>query len=67
MRKLLSKSEVARIVGYHPESMMRMVRAGGFPAPIRMGEAANAPARWLESEVEEWLDQRISARDHLAT
>lgn len=30
--KLVSKGEAARSVGYHPESLMRLVRAGLFPA-----------------------------------
>ena len=37
----------------------RLIRAGQFPRPIKLG-SRNA---WLESEVDEWLRERVAARD----
>jgi prophage regulatory protein len=38
----------------------RKVRAGKFPRPVKLGTNTNV---WLESEIDEWIAQRISARD----
>ncbi len=59
----MSKAEVAAKIGVHPESVMRLVRAGRFPKPVRLG--GNGPSfrvRWPESEVDEWLAGRMAAR-----
>jgi prophage regulatory protein len=39
----------------------RMVNAGKFPRPIKLGEATTA---WLEEEVDSWLAQRVAERDN---
>jgi prophage regulatory protein len=36
------------------------VKAGTFPRPIRLGSHA---VGWLESEVDQWIDQQRAARD----
>jgi predicted DNA-binding transcriptional regulator AlpA len=62
MLNLLSKKEVARRIGFHPEHIMRMAREGAFPQPVKLSTAANSAVRFVESEVEGWLASRLAAR-----
>ena len=63
MTVLITKRQVAERVGWHPEHVMREARAGRFPQPVRLGPTAQHSVRFVESEVEEWLRQRIEERD----
>jgi excisionase family DNA binding protein len=62
MQQLLSKKEVAERIGLHPESVMRLVRAGSFPRPVRLGASQNCSVRFSEDEVNEWLNAKLAAR-----
>lgn len=55
--KLLSKRAVADILDVHPQTIMRHVRQGSFPQPLRMGDVGSA-VRWRESDVAAWIAQR---------
>jgi predicted DNA-binding transcriptional regulator AlpA len=44
-------------------SIDRLVAAGDFPRPVRLGRAPNSPNYWIKAEVERWLEGRISARE----
>ncbi|HVM77633.1 MAG TPA: helix-turn-helix domain-containing protein [Stellaceae bacterium] len=63
MQKLLSKREAAGQVGVHPEHLMRMVRQGQFPKPIRLGDGATSRVRFITEEVEAWVASKVAARD----
>ena len=63
MTKFIRKKITAARVGWHPVHLMRKVKAGEFPAPVRIG--ANSIA-FVEEEVEEWLRARIAERDEEA-
>ncbi len=60
---LLSKKEAARRVGLHPESVMRLARNGHFPKPLKYGPNARHSIRFIESEVEGWIAERMAARE----
>jgi excisionase family DNA binding protein len=61
--QLLSKKEVAARIGVHPEHVMRMVRAHRFPAPVRLGgDGPSFRVRWPESEIDQWINERMAAR-----
>jgi prophage regulatory protein len=47
-------------VGFCRVHLDRLIRAGKFPKPIRLGPNRVA---WVETEVDEWLAERISQRD----
>lgn len=64
MRQLISKKEAARLVGLHPEHLMRLSRQGGFPRPIKLGRGQNSAVRFVASEIDDWLAARIAARDY---
>ena len=55
IRKLL---EVKNTTGLSGSSIYRMAKAGTFPKPIKLGERSSG---WIASEVEQWLDDRITA------
>jgi excisionase family DNA binding protein len=62
MQNLLTKRQVAERLGIHPESVMRLARAGRFPRAIKIGDDFRCAVRFDEAEVEAWLEQRKSAR-----
>ena len=63
MQQLLNKAEVAAKIGVHPESIMRLVRAGRFPAPVRLGgDGPSFRVRFIENESDAWVAARMAAR-----
>jgi predicted DNA-binding transcriptional regulator AlpA len=62
MPRLISKRETAEIVGFHPEHVMRLVRAGQFPRPIKTSSTVNCAVRFVADEVDAWIGERMAAR-----
>lgn len=54
---LTTRKQVARWAGCSDRQIDLMVKAGTFPAPIRLG----SHPRWRRSDLQEWLNQQ-SAR-----
>lgn len=63
MKKLLKKKDVANLLGYPPESIMRMSREGTFPRAIKMGNRPNCGTRFLEAQVDAWIEERLATRE----
>lgn len=57
--KLISKRAVADILGVHPQTVMRLVRRGTFPSPLRTGDIGSA-VRWRAQDINEWIEHRAS-------
>lgn len=59
--RMLSKKQVRELVLYSPQHIDRLEKAGKFPKRVPLG-----PNRvgWIESEVIDWLKQRIADRDN---
>ncbi len=57
--RMLSKRQVREMVLYSPAHIARLEAAGKFPKRVQLG-----PSRvgWVESEVEDWLKERIAKR-----
>ena len=57
--RILSKRQVKELVLYSPQHIARLEKAGLFPKRVPLG-----PNRvgWVESEVLEWLEERLNAR-----
>jgi prophage regulatory protein len=57
--RMLSKRQVREMVLYSPAHIARLEAAGKFPKRVQLG-----PSRvgWVESEVENWLKERIAKR-----
>lgn len=58
--QLLRINAVAERVEFHPVHVRRLVKAGKFPAPIRLGENRVA---WIESEIDQWLEVKLQERN----
>ncbi|WP_337065172.1 AlpA family transcriptional regulator [Rouxiella badensis] len=54
---LIRLSEVQRRTGYSKAWIYRLLKEERFPASIKIGSRAVA---FIESEIDEWIDQRIS-------
>ena len=60
MKKLLRKKDVLAVTGFKNSTLYKYISEDRFPKPVSLGERAVA---WVESEVEAWIEARISARD----
>ena len=58
--RILSKRQLKELVLYSPQHVARLEKAGAFPKRVNLG-----PNRvgWVESEVLEWLQERITRRE----
>ena len=56
--RLLRRTEVEERVGLSTSALYRQMRAGIFPAPLRIGPRA---VRWPASEIEDFLASRPRA------
>jgi prophage regulatory protein len=63
--RLLSTAELSteKGISFHRSHLFKLVRAGRFPKPVKIGENRNA---WVEAEVDAWIKGRIAARDKAA-
>lgn len=55
--KLLSKRAVSEILGVHEQTIMRLVREGKFPTPIRTGNRGSA-VRFCAIDITNWIDSK---------
>lgn len=60
----VSKRQVKDMVLYSPQHIARMEAAGAFPKRVKLG---NNRVGWVKSEVEDWIQERIDARDNNQT
>lgn len=58
--RLLRVSEVEARTGLSRSTIYDWSADGRFPRPVRLSARAK---RWVESEVEEWLDERMEKRE----
>lgn len=61
--RMLRREEVEERVGISRSAIYRLMRAGEFPAPRRVGLRA---VRWSESDLEAWLASRPHATGNKA-
>lgn len=61
--RLLSKRQLKELVLYSAQHVQRLENAGRFPRRIRLGNGPRSRVGWIESEVLDWLQQRIDRRD----
>lgn len=57
---IIRRNEVEVRTGLSRSSIYDAIRAGTFPAPIQLSPKA---VGWVESEINEWLADRVKARD----
>lgn len=57
--KILRRHEVEQRTGLSRSSIYAMINEGLFPRPIQLSSRS---VGWLENEVDDWLQKRISKR-----
>ena len=57
---LLKLTDVIAATGLSRSYIYALAQQGAFPKPIKLSERSSA---WIQSELEEWIDARIAARD----
>lgn len=58
--KLIRQKEVTEMTGVSRACVYKLMAVGRFPKSVSLGERAVA---WVESEVQEWILERIAERD----
>ena len=56
-KRFLSKSEVRDKVKLSYTHTKRLVDAGKFPKPLRLGPYRTSRTVWVEAEVDAWMDE----------
>jgi prophage regulatory protein len=59
VKHLLSKRAVLKQIPISGATLARRIAAGAFPPPMRIGKRRVA---WVQSEVSEWLAERMEER-----
>ncbi|EJD6656558.1 TPA: helix-turn-helix transcriptional regulator [Klebsiella pneumoniae] len=54
--KFVDMAFITQLTGLTDKWFYKLIKDGAFPKPIKLGRSS----RWLESEVEAWLQQRIA-------
>ena len=60
-QRILRWHDVKPLVGISRSQAHLLVSQGRFPAPIKLAKRASG---WLESEIQEWIQQRIIKRNN---
>jgi prophage regulatory protein len=54
--RVLRFAEVSRITALSRTAIYGLIKVGGFPAPIKLGERASG---WRSDEVFSWIETRV--------
>ena len=57
-QQILKLTEVKNTTGLSGSTVYRLISQGDFPKQIKLSERSSG---WLESEIEQWIDERIAA------
>lgn len=60
LKRFLRRREVEQRTGYSCSNIYRLMSLGLFPSACRIGPGA---VGWLESEIDEYIDQCVAKRD----
>ncbi len=60
-RTLIPLKEVLARTGLSKTGTYERMAAGTFPRPVKLGPGMS---RWVDEEVDNWIDEQIKARDH---
>lgn len=64
--KFLSPRGASELTSLSTRQISRLVDAGQFPKPLRLGQGTNGRLAFVESEVRSWLHERVAERDQKA-
>ena len=54
--KMVDMAFITRFTGLTDKWFYKLIKDGEFPKPIKLGRSS----RWMQSEVEAWVENRIS-------
>lgn len=60
MTQLLKLKTVTEITGISRSYIYALAQKGQFPKPVKLTERSSA---WVASEIQDWIESRIQARD----
>jgi prophage regulatory protein len=58
--------EAARITGLSRSRLYLLLKSGGFPKPIKLGDKRNSPIAFSLREIEAWQREQLAKRDRAA-
>lgn len=58
--KLIRLKQVMECTGLARSTVYKFIAEGDFPKPVKLGVRV---AAWVESEINDWVNARISQRD----
>ena len=58
--KLIRLKQVMECTGLARSTVYKFIAEGNFPKPVKLGVRV---AAWVESEINDWVNARISQRD----
>ena len=58
--RIIRKPEVLKKTGLANSSMYKKIAESAFPAPIKLGGKSARSAGWIESEIDQWIEDRIN-------
>jgi prophage regulatory protein len=61
--RLLRRPAVEELVGLKRSALYKLIAAGQFPAPVPLSDGKCPPVAWVESEVLDFIQERVSKRD----
>ena len=59
-KRILRASATEKLTGLGPSQRRRLIRAGIFPQPIKLGPRS---VGWIEDELLQWIDDQAAARE----
>ena len=62
-KKFIRLPSVIERTGYRRTAIYEKIAEGSFPRPVQLGPRAIA---WVEEEIQEWMNERISERDSVS-
>ena len=63
INRLIKLNEVIALTGVSRSHIYALAQQGLFPKPVKLTERSSA---WVEAEVQEWIESRISQRNEEA-
>ncbi len=61
---IVRRKEVESRTGLSRSAIYERIQSGDFPRPVNLGAKA---VGWVEAEVEDWIAQRVAARDQVGS
>jgi predicted DNA-binding transcriptional regulator AlpA len=56
--KLLKAKEVAGMLNISEAAVWKWTSEGTFPTPIRLSDNRKPATRWVEKDIEDWLEEK---------